>query len=381
MDWAGIWNTIKTFFTSNGWKILGFFGALVIGFIVVKLLLNMIRKIMKRTKIEKVAQGFIYNIIKFLLYLALILLLLSIIGISLSGILTAISAAVLAIGMALQNNIANLANGIIIVSSHMFKKGDYIQVDGVEGSIEEIHFLFTTIMTSDNKKITIPNSTIVNSSVINSGANASRRIDFTFSVAYESDVEQVKKIVKDVMLSDGRVRLDPAPFCRLKILGASSLDFFANCWVDAEDYWDVYYYIVETVYNEFKKNNISIPYNQIEVRERKDYVNLPFEDKPLQKRVEKERKEDYKFNLEEDGISGLFKAAQTKNKKGRKRKNKTQENVVENIEENSQNTENLPKIIKKENKKRKNKKNSNSDGEPITLTTTEGEPTKLTEEE
>ena len=142
------------------------------------------------------------------------MLLLSIIGISMSGILTAFSACVLAIGMALQNNIANLANGIIIVSSHMFKKGDYIIVDGVEGSIEEIRFLSTTIMTTDNKKITIPNSTILNSSVINAGANSTRRIDFTFSVAYESDVEQVKKIVKDVMLSDGRVRLDPAPSAR-----------------------------------------------------------------------------------------------------------------------------------------------------------------------
>ena len=331
MDWAGIWNSIKTFFTSNGWKILGFFAALVIGFIVVKLLLNMIRKLMGKSKMEKVAQKFIYNIIKFLLYLGLVMLLLNIIGISMSGILTAFSACVLAIGMALQNNIANLANGIIIVSSHMFKKGDYIIVDGVEGSIEEIRFLSTTIMTTDNKRITIPNSTILNSSVINAGANSTRRIDFTFSVAYESDVEQVKKIVKDVMLSDGRVRLDPAPFCRLKVLGASSLDFFANCWVDAEDYWDVYYYIVETVYNEFKKNGISVPYNQLEIRERKDNVSLPYEDKPLKERIEKERKEEHKFDLEQDGLIGLIKATK---RKANKAKKENQEKIKKNSKKN-----------------------------------------------
>ena len=98
----------------------------------------------------------------------------------------------------------------------MFKKGDYISVDGVEGSIHDINFLFTTIMTTDNKKITIPNSTIVNSAVTNYGANNVRRVNFTFGVAYECDVEDVKKLIIKVMKSNGKVRLDMEVFCRLK---------------------------------------------------------------------------------------------------------------------------------------------------------------------
>ena len=333
MDWGEIWNTIKNFFTENVWNIVAFFAALIIGLIVIKLLLNLTRKLFSKTRMEKVSQKFLYNIIKFCLYLVLILILLSLLGVSMTGVLAAVSAAVLAIGLALQNNIANLANGIIIVTSKMFKKGDYIVVDGVEGSVEEINFLFTTIMTSDNKKITIPNSTIINSSVINSGANATRRIDLTFSVAYESDVEKVKKIVVDVMKSDGRVLLEPAPFCRLKTLGASSIDFFANCWVDGEDYWDVYYYIMETVYNEFKKNKISIPYNQIEVRNRTDKVVLPYDKEPLQKRVEKVRVEKkHRINLETDSLTKLFKHK----KKEKKKKGKVQEEKSLNEKEEPQ---------------------------------------------
>ena len=117
-------------------------------------------------------------------------------------------------------------------------------------------------------------------------------------------LEKVKQIVLDVMHSDGRVLLEPnAPFCRLKTLNSSSIDFFANCWCDSEDYWSVYYYIVENVYNEFKRNNISVPYNQLEVRNRTDKVVMPVVGKKLPERVEKERTQlKQKFNLETDGL-------------------------------------------------------------------------------
>ena len=230
-------------------------------------------------------------------------------------------------------------------------------------ALREINFLFTTIMTSDNKKITIPNSTIINSSVINSGANATRRIDLTFSVAYESDVEKVKKIVVDVMKSDGRVLLEPAPFCRLKTLGASSIDFFANCWVDGEDYWDVYYYIMETVYNEFKKNKISIPYNQIEVRNRTDKVVLPYDKEPLQKRVEKVRVEKkHRINLETDSLTELFKHKKKNKKKGKDKEEKLlkEDEILKAGQAPIETKESAEGIVetKPEQKKRK-KKNAN----------------------
>ena len=322
MDWNKIWNSIVDFFKTNGWGIVKFFAVLLIGIILIKILLNVMRSVLNKTKMEKIAQQFIMTAIKLVLYLILVLALLSIIGIQVTGIITALSAALLAVGMALQNNIANLANGIVIVATHMFKKGDYIIVDGVEGSITDINFLFTTLMTIDNKKITLPNSDIVNSPVINGGANATRRVDFMFSVAYESDVELVKKIVIDVMKSNGKVRLDKEPFCRLKVLSASSIDFAANCWVDSEDYWDVYYYVIENVYNEFKRNNISIPYNQLEVRNRTDKVVMPVKKDKLPERVEKVRENKDHFDLETADLTKIFKA--DKEKKTKKEKVKSE---------------------------------------------------------
>ena len=309
MDWAGIWNSIKSFFTDNIWNILAFFAVLFIGIVVVKVILNVIRRLMSNTKMEKVTQSFIYKIVKFLLYLVFVMILLSMLGISMTGVVTAFSACVLAIGMALQNNIANLANGIVIVTSKIFKKGDFVEVDGVSGSVEDINFLFTTITTTDNKRVTIPNSAIVDGAMINYGANPTRRVDFTFSVAYESDVELVKKTILDVIKSNGKVRVqEKEPFCKLKTLNASSIDFFANCWVDAEDYWDVYYYVVENVFNEFKRNGISVPYNQLEIRERKDEVVMPVNETPLQARVEKIRiKKKKMIDLEKDDLVALFK--------------------------------------------------------------------------
>ncbi len=315
MDWKKIWNDICNYFKTNVWNIVWFFAILVIGIIVIKILLTVVRKILKHTRMEKIAQQFICTILKFVLWLVLILLLLSQLGVEITGILTACSAVILAVGMALQNAISNVANGIIIISSHMFKKGDYIITNGVEGNITDINFMFTTLITTDNKKITLPNSNLINNNVTNLGAYPKRRVDFTFSVAYESDVELVKKIVTDVMASNGKVYLDPAPFCRLKVLNASSIDFFANCWCDNSDYWDVYYYIIENVYNEFKRKNISVPYNQLEVRERKDKVTMPVSGKGLPKRVEKERP-----NHEETPIESFTKIFNHKKKDKQKDK-------------------------------------------------------------
>ncbi len=319
MDWNAFWNSIKNFFTDNVWNIVLFFAVLILGVVVIKIAINVIKRIFAKSKVEKIAQQFIVTVLKVLLYLVLVLALLSIIGVQITGIVTALSALLLAVGMALESNIANLANGIVIVATKMFKKGDYISVNGVEGSIADINFLFTTLDTTDNKKVTIPNSTIVNSSVLNAGANPRRRVEITFSVAYETDVETVKKLVTDVMKSNGKVLLDPEPFCRLKVLNASSLDFFCHCWCDTEDYWDVYYYVVENVYNEFKRNGISVPYSQLEVRNRTDDVVMPYNVEPLPERVEKERVDDKKFDLENASLSDVLRVGKRDKRKNGKR--------------------------------------------------------------
>lgn len=328
MDWDKIWGTITDFFSSNVWNIIAFFAALLIGIIVIKIICVILRKVFARTKVEEVARNFILAIVKFILWLVLILILLSIIGVQITGVITALSAAILAVGMALQSNIANIANGIVIVATKMFKKGDYITVGDKEGSIVEINFLFTTLFTPDNKKVTIPNSTIVNSAVVNAGANPKRRVNFTFPVAYDSDVELVKKVVIDVMTSNGKIYLDPAPFCKLKEFGASSIDFFANCWCDSPDYWDVYYYVMENVFNEFKRHGISIPFTQLEVRQLTGETKMPYREEPLPERVEKVRPAEAEPAIKR-AYEGAKKAIEDTFKK-KPKKGKNAENLAQN---------------------------------------------------
>ena len=306
MDWQKIWDTIVNFFRNNTWNILIFVAVLFFGIVAVKLLINIIRRMLKRTHIEPIAIGFVMAIVKFLLYLVLVFILLDILGIGITWLVTAFSAAFLAIGLALQNNIANMANGIIIVSSGMFKKGDYIEVGGVEGSIAKINFLYVTLITPDNKRITLPNNKILNEIVTNYDSNNTRRVNFEFEVSYENDVEKVKKVVLDCMQSNGKVRLDPAPFCRLKTLGDHNLLFVARCWCDREDYWSVYYDITETVFNEFKRSGIEIAYNQLEIRQRTDNPENPITGTGLPERIEKKRNKKRDFDLENVNLAEIF---------------------------------------------------------------------------
>lgn len=306
MNWQMIWNNIVNFFRGNVWNIVLFIVVLVFGIVIVKLSVNILKRMLKRTHMEPIAVGFIMAIVKFLLYLILVIILLEILGIGITWIVTAFSAVFLAVGLALQNNIANVANGIIIVSSGMFKKGDYIAVDGVEGSISQINFLYITLVTPDNKRITIPNNKILNDIVTNYDSNNTRRVNFEFEVAYDNDVEKVKQTVIECMKSNGMVRLDPAPFCRLKSMGDSNLLFVGRCWCDREDYWTVYFDITETVFNEFKRRGIKIDYNQIEIRERNDNPANPIDGDGLPARVEKKRKNKHHFDLENGDLKELF---------------------------------------------------------------------------
>ena len=306
MNWHAIWDTVVNFFRGNVWNIVMFIVVFVFGVVAIKLLLNIMKRLFRRTHLEPIAVGFIMAIIKFFLYLVLVIVLLEILGIGITWIVTAFSAVFLAVGLALQNNIANLANGIIIVSSGMFKKGDYIAVGGVEGSIAQINFLYITLITPDNKRITVPNNKILNEVVTNYDSNNTRRVNFEFEVGYNNDVELVKQTVIECMKSNGMVRLEPAPFCRLKSMGDSNLLFVGRCWCDREDYWNVYFDITETVFNEFKRRGISIDYNQVEIRERTDTPAVPVIGDGLPTRAEKQRKNKHHFDLENDDLKEIF---------------------------------------------------------------------------
>lgn len=297
MDWNAIWTNVSNYLLTSGLMILKAVLILVIGMLLVKLVMKAVRAIMAKTKLEKITQSFLCSVLKFVLNVVVIISAVQALGVDTTSLIALISAAGLAVSLSLQDSLSNLANGIILISTRPFKEGDYVQINGVEGTVQNIRMLTTCLATTDNKLVVIPNSNVVTNEIINYSARKDRRVGFEFDIAYESDIELAKKIILDVMHSNGNIILDKAPFVSLKTLKESSLGIVANCWCDNEDYWGVYYYVMDNVYNEFKKHNISVPYNQLEVRLRNDEVVAPYRKEALPERVEKVREEEDKKNL------------------------------------------------------------------------------------
>ena len=318
MTWGKIKEAFTSFLADGGVKILKAVLIFIIGYLIIKLIMKICKSLFAKSKLEKITQSFLLSIMKFALNLILIITILQSLNIATTGLIALISAAGLAISLSLQNSLSNLANGIVIITTKPFKEGDYVNINGVEGTVRNIKMLTTAIVTTDNKLVVLPNSDIVTNDVINYNAFKTRKVIFNFDVDYASDLKQVKDIILNVMKSDGKVHLDPEPFVALKEMKESSLGVTANCWVDAEDYWSVYYYVMDNVFNEFKRNNISVPYNQMEVRLRTDEVVLPVNKEALPERVEKVREED----TEGDVFDNILHSVTKKIKKSRRERKK-----------------------------------------------------------
>lgn len=317
--WEEITASLKAFFWDNWLNVVYFILALFIGIFIVKIIMRAVRAVFSRSKMEKITQSFLLSLLKFVLYLILVLILAQIIGIPITGLVALISAAGLAVSLALQDSLSNLANGIIIISTKPFHEGDYVLINGVEGTVKNIRMLTTALVTPDNKLIVLPNSNIVTNEIVNYNVLGRRRVDFTFSVAYETDLKLVREIIYGVFESDGRTLTDPAPVVRLADMGASSIQISARCWCDAEDYWDIYFYVLDRVFNEFKKHGVTIPYNQMEVRMREDKPVSVYDDAPLPARVEKVRGQEAKGDFIDRMEQRL---SETQSKKERRRAEK-----------------------------------------------------------
>lgn len=318
--WEQIKEAVVNFFSTTGLHILEAIGVLILGIIVIKIIIRILNKIFAKTKMPKVTYKFLLNVLKFGLYMLLIIILCQIVGIPVTGFVAVVSAASLALSLAMQGSLSNLANGVVLISTRPFKEGDYIAIEGVEGTVKEIKLLHTIITTTDNKTISIPNSMVVENELINYSGQKTRKVVFSFSVDYATDIDKAKKIILDIITNCNKVLLDPAPFCALKTLDASSVTLTANCWCLSEHYWDVYYFVMDNVFNEFKREKINIPYNQLEVRLRDDVVapvvrESTYEKRDEEKAVKLEEDKGDIFDQMLDKVSIKHKTKQTKTQK------------------------------------------------------------------
>lgn len=259
------WDGVQRFFTGAGWTIVTFLAALVIGIIVTRLIMRLLRRLMLKSRLDKTLVNFTLNVIKVLLYLLLLFILAAIAKIPLTPLVTALGAGALAVGLALKDSLSNLANGVMLVGTKPFKEGDFVDIDGVAGTVKAVRMLTTELVTTDNKKITLPNSKITSASVVNYSTKPTRRVEWTFSVAYGSDIRAVKDVLLDCVRRHPKTLSVPEPMARLNEQGASSLNFLVRAWVNNADYWTVYFDVNEAVYEAFGAAGIEIPFSQLDV--------------------------------------------------------------------------------------------------------------------
>ena len=244
---------------------------LIVGIIISKFIVHIFKKCLDRANVDNVAEGFLASILKILLYIITFIITLSILHIPMTSLIAVLSAAGLAIGLALQGSLSNLAGGFIILFSKPFKSGDYVDIGSASGRVESIGILYTKILTNDNKTIYIPNGTTTSSEITNYSEQDLRRVDFEFGISYSDDLEKAKSIITDIADSHELVIDDTEPpFVRLGIQAEDSLQITVRLWTKTENYWQVKFDITELVNDAFIKNNITIPFRQLDVHIQKD---------------------------------------------------------------------------------------------------------------
>ena len=260
---------IDTYVLPWGINIVMAIAIFVIGKFVVGLLVSVAKKLMTKAKVDNILINFIASIIKTVLLLFVVVAALDQLGVDTTSMIALIGAAGLAIGLALQGTLQNLASGVMLIIFRPFSDGDFIEAAGVSGVVEEIGIFSITMRTGDNREIIIPNGEIYGGTITNNSRRDTRRVDMVFGIGYDDDLLKAKEILNRILSEDERILADPAPTVAVGELADSSVNFNVRPWCKTSDYWGVYGDIHEKVKLTFDAEGISIPYPQMDVHQDK----------------------------------------------------------------------------------------------------------------
>ncbi len=233
---------------------------------VIKWIIKIVQKGMERHGVDTGVKQFLCSIIKYALYLVLIMTILSLFGVATTSVVAVLGSAGVAIGLALQGSLANFAGGVLILLLKPFKVGDYIIQGGNEGTVYEISIFYTKLKTVDNKVVVIPNGILSNNTLTNVSHMEKRRVDVTVGISYDADIKLAKELLYRLAQKDESRLPEEDAVVFVDNLGASSVDIGVRIWVKSEDYWDTKWRLTENIKYILDENHISIPYQQIDVQ-------------------------------------------------------------------------------------------------------------------
>lgn len=258
-------NLIDTYVIPYGLNFIFALVIFIVGKIVVKSLVKLIKNLLGKAKTDQILVDFIAGIVSSLLMLFVIIAAVGQLGVDTTSLVALIGAAGLAIGLSLQSSLQNFASGVMLIVFRPFTSGDFVEVAGIAGVVEKITIFSTQLRTGDNKEMIVPNGKIYGDVITNYSAKPTRRVDMVFGIGYDDDIKQAKALLETILSEDSRILKDPAPLVAVSELADSSVNFTVRPWVNSADYWGVYFDTHETVKIRFDEAKISIPYPQMDV--------------------------------------------------------------------------------------------------------------------
>lgn len=240
----------------------------VMGVVINRIVVKAMNRGMDRSKVDRTAGSFLCSLVSAVLYVILAVIVLSVLGVPMTSIITVIGTAGLAIGLALQNSLSNIAGGFIILFSKPLKVGDFVEFDGITGTVESIAILQTKLRRDDGTTVFIPNGKISDAVILNYTETPNRRLDLSFPISYSDDADHAKSLIQELLKQHPNVLQTPAPTVRIGKLADSSVDLYVRAWTTHEHYWSLYYDLHEQVKAAFDQNGVHIPYPQVEVQVR-----------------------------------------------------------------------------------------------------------------
>ena len=237
----------------------------LVGLVIIRLLMRIVDRLLDRAKSVVDIRIYIRSAIHVFLWFLLALVVAGSLGADVSSVIAMLSVAGLAVSLALQNTLSNLAGGLMILVTKPFEVGDYIDADGTAGTVSEIGLAYTKLTTPDGKRISVPNSQMSAAKIVNYTNEAGRRVDLIFSASYDAPTQTVKEAIREAVDAIPAIRQEPAPAIWINAYGASAIDYVVRAWTSTEDYWDVYYALMEGVRESFARHGVEMTYNHLNV--------------------------------------------------------------------------------------------------------------------
>lgn len=263
--WEQLLAKLGEYAVSIGGRLIAAVLLLVVGLKLIGWLIKLIVKGRAFGRLDASVQGFVKSFVGIALKVLLVITVAAVLGVPMTSMIAVLGSAGLAIGLALQGSLSNLAGGLMILVFKPFVVGDFILVGAQSGTVKSVNIFYTVLATPDNKRVVIPNGIVSNETVVDNSYYDTRRVDLTFSVAYDADIDAVKAALYGLAAAHPLVLDDPAPVARLNTQGDSALGFVLRAWCATDDYWEVYHDLTEQVKERFDAQGIAIPYPQLDV--------------------------------------------------------------------------------------------------------------------